>query len=259
LSRDSFPGGNFAIAVPPQECPGRAILWATKTRTVPPERRLLETALAAEALGEFCGEAPQLVLPYCDGTRSNQISCIRAWGRQLSAMSVQSAVLFDLHGEEVLAHLSAKVLQLSTINLWAERIGALNPPVDLVVSPDRGRAAAAAALGAALGAAVLVLDKNDATAPLPPSVGGSHGLIFDDEVVSGRTLRSAAARLRRAAVRSLGIAVTYGLCGDGVLAAIAASPLLRFFAVGDLVDRPSPPPCEVLALAGPLLGEILRR
>ncbi|MDR2664262.1 MAG: hypothetical protein LBB14_01895 [Puniceicoccales bacterium] len=254
--REAFAGGNCDVAVRGQEPAGRALLWATKDLETSPGQRFLELALAAEALLDFFGGAPDLLLPYCDGCRSHRPSTVRALARSLAALPVRSIVFFDLHREDILDLLPQKAVHLPTLPLWAQFAEKLSPPVDWVVAPDLGRARAAADLAKLLSAGTIALDKGRPEEPLPPEVNGRHVLLFDDEIVSGRTLQCALGRLGRAGVKSVAIAVSYALCPATALATLAGEPSVRALAVGDLIARPAPP-CGTVPLAIPLLERFL--
>jgi phosphoribosylpyrophosphate synthetase len=252
-----FHGGCCDIVVPPQVTAGRALLWATKDLESSPGQRFLEFAFAAEALGEFYGETPDLLLPYCDGCRSHRPSTVRALARSLAALAVRSIVFFDLHREDILQLLPGKAVHLPTLPLWAPFLSRLFPPIELAIAPDLGRAAAVADLAKMLGIESTTLNKNRPEEPLLPTIRGRHVLLFDDEVVSGRTMRSALDRLRRANVKSITIAITYALCREDVLIQLAAEPSVRSLIVSDLIARPERPDGTV-SLALPLLKQFLR-
>ncbi|MDR0340325.1 MAG: phosphoribosyltransferase [Puniceicoccales bacterium] len=257
LERKTFHGGNCDIVVPPQETVGPIFLWATKDLECSSGQRFWELTITAEALGEFCGEAPDLLLPYCDGCRSHQPSTVRALARSLAALPVRSIVFFDLHREDILQLLPGKAIHLPTFPLWAQFYKNFSPPLKFVIAPDLGRANAVADLAKLLAVESFVLDKNRPEEPLPSAIRGRHVLLFDDEVVSGSTLRGALDRLRQAGAGSVTIAVTYALCQQDVLAQLAAEPSVRSLTIGDLIARPKVPD-RTVPLAFPLLEQFLR-
>ncbi|MDR1435733.1 MAG: phosphoribosyltransferase [Puniceicoccales bacterium] len=257
LLRKQFHGGNFSIAVPPQPVFSRPILWATRRWDDLPSQRTVEIAHCAEAIGEFCAAEPDIAMAYGECSRSNERSCIGAQCRQLAALPARRIAFFDLHSAAAIEPLRGKALQLPSIELWAAHAKTFSPPIDAVVSPDLGRMSDCAALAKLLAVECFAIDKKlpAGKSPLPPK--GCRALVFDDEIVSGRTLSGAIGRLRDAGALSIDVAVSYALCQDKVLLSLAKEPGLRSLFVGDLIQRPARSAWGTLSLASPLLERFM--
>lgn len=255
--RTGFYGGNFCLDAIFSGMADRILLWATKSPRTPPPRRLLEIAIAVESLREIYACPIILVLPYGDCSRSNRPHCVRAYIRQLEAIPADRIVLFDLHREDYLDYFRKQPLQISTLSLWADHVRRLRPKIDLLVSPDLGRRNFVQRLAELLSTDHLCLDKTEKS-NIPRTIAGRHIFLFDDEVVTGKTLKMATKQLNGGDVASISIGVTYAFCSDNVLSSLSRLTCVRSTAIGDLVHRRMPPyPTEILPLAPALLDIIL--
>ncbi|MDR2668236.1 MAG: hypothetical protein LBB38_04345 [Puniceicoccales bacterium] len=253
LSYEHFHGDNFCIFVERQPISPGPILWAARSWDDSPWRRTAEIAQAAEAIFEICGEEPDLLLAYGECTRSNRLSCIAAYCRQLRAMAVRRIVFFDMHRADIANILGERAMQLPTTELWAKYAGTLATPIDAVVSPDLGREFAAASLAKLLHVEHVAMNKRRPNDEVPWSMRGKRAFVVDDEIVSGRTLMETVERLELAGAKSIDIAITYGFCSGEILAALASRPIVRSVAISDLIARPSGGKWKTIQMAGPLI------
>jgi phosphoribosylpyrophosphate synthetase len=216
--------------------------------------RLTEIAFAAELLREHYDSCSiDLVLPYCDYVRANQPHCLRASAKQLDALPVDRIVLFDLHKDDLLDLLQKPVLHISALSLWAQHIRQLHPSVDLLVSPDIGRRNFVCSLAKSLQADWICLDKRDSSAPLGELPAAAHVFLFDDEIVSGDTIRSAIRSLGLRGIKNISVGITYPLCKRKVLSDLGAEYNLLTLTVGDLIRRTLPERCNRLPLSTALM------
>ncbi|MDR3117316.1 MAG: hypothetical protein LBT98_01975 [Puniceicoccales bacterium] len=257
LNLRRFPGGHCSIAAEPLHPASAVLLWATKNFGETPERRLLRSAIAVQALREWHKGPLLLAHPYADYSRANQLPCLRAYGGLLRSLPVDRHIFFDLHGDHYLRHLDLPFLQRPTLSLWADHFRGSG--IGLAVSPDLGRHGAVRQLADSLAVASLTLDKTGHCQLSPDQLRLPHGrdvLLFDDEIVGGGTMAGAARELLRLGARSIAMAATYALCRPAVLEMLQGLPGVRSLAVGDLVHHPRPAACAVVPLAQPLLEKI---
>jgi phosphoribosylpyrophosphate synthetase len=260
LTVQRFHGGHFAIAAEPLP-DDMVILWAAKGAGESPSQRLLAMAFAVRALREWHGGPLCLAHAYCDYSRANQPSCLDGYGQLIRSLPVDRHLVFDLHREEYLRHWQCPTVQCQSLALWAGHFCHRSPAIDLVVSPDRGRAAAARELAILLGAESLALDKTADPRPsaaLRESVAGRHVLLCDDEIVGGRTLRGAIGTLTACGAASISPAVTYALCPPATLGELGRLPSVERPAVSDLIFHRTALPCTVVPMAGALLHHCLK-
>lgn len=237
ISVRQFLNGNrlhTRTAVVPEEID---ILWSAETAT---GERLLDLALAADCLWRGDSQLRARVLvPYLPYSRSNVTDGHHSLGaaalfRLLDAIpAISDYAIFELHAPE-LAGFSARpvrnVQTISDIAAWARDLDG----IDMVVAPDRGRAAASLALADRLGVPVEVLLKRrdghaDRAVALRldrPAVGGARVLIFDDELTTGATLTAAVETLTEAGAKSVHAVVARSFAPAPVVEGLLALPLL---------------------------------
>jgi phosphoribosylpyrophosphate synthetase len=259
LILERFHGGHFAITANPQPAK-TVILWATKLFRESPSHRLFAMAFAVQAIREWHAGPLFLAHAYCDYSRANQPSCLCGYAQLIQSLPVDCHFFFDLHRTDYLSHWHCPIIHRTSIQLWAEYFIRHSPAIDLVVSPDLGRGKAAGELASALGLDHLILDK---TANYPPKqtlrgqVFGRRILLYDDEIVSGKTMRRAISLLIGEGATAIFPAITYALCGASTLRELGDIPSVGLPIVSDLIQR-SRLPCAILPMANALLPACLK-
>lgn len=260
-----FPSGYGQVALTGPDPRGQEVfIWFGRGRKkTDVADRLLVLGLLVDAIRSRSPRTIELVLSYHDYGRATDAEDPglsaggRVYNRFLSALPIDRLIHFDLHRWDNLATVRRGRRLLSTLPLWADHLRARIPDLDCLLSPDLGRSAAVAELGFLLGLPAFTLDKRRADGGLPDglSFSGRRVFIFDDEIVSGATLRLATAVLRRRGAHEVHAGIIYGLCGVGQLEALSFS--LSSLTLSNLISQPMPPSVDELDLAGPLLDVIL--
>jgi phosphoribosylpyrophosphate synthetase len=268
LRRAHFPGGHFSMEI---ETAGESsqmvdeiILWATKIPGQSPAERFLEMVFSLASLKKkFPNHPLTLAHAYYDGGRGHLSPAAIAQARLFRALPMDRQWLFDLHDEAILGEFSVPTLHLPSLPLWAAHIRETLPRVDLILSPDRGRRDAVGKLGQYLGLETLYWDKknppSDSGESLEPKVRGRHGFLFDDEIISGKTLVGAIQRLTKWGIDSLDLGIIYPLCSIDILERLRHMDKVLSLTLGDFIHQRKPLPGTTLSLAGPLLQSALKR
>lgn len=239
------------------------VIWFARRRRASPPDRLMALHLLVDAIRSQAPRRIQLVLTYDDYGRANgsdgagsSLGC-RAYSRFLNAIPVDEIVHFDLHGRDNLDGVTHRCSLVSTLPLWAEYLRSHLPAIDCLISPDLGRRGALSQLSTLLNLPFLVLDKRSAVGLPSPCLplAGRRVFIYDDEIVSGRTLRFAVDLLRRRGTAEIHAGITYGFCAPSRLGSLRSA--LTSLTLSDLILEPPTAGVATLALAQPLLERVL--
>jgi ribose-phosphate pyrophosphokinase len=139
----------------------------------------------------------------------------------------------------------------------------------IVVSPDMGRANAAARFAARLNLPIAAAEKRriaDTMVSISPSIlrqveGYRKALIFDDEIATGSSVLSLVDMLSGAGIQEFTVICTHGVFTDNALQLIASNPQVKEILTTNTVPIPKadrPPNLFVLSVA-PVFGEAILR
>lgn len=214
-----FDNGELQVRLPGPVVARDCVLLGT---AAPPADRLLELLLVADTVRRDGARSLSGLLPYLAYARQDKLepghSLAAAWlGSALAASGIVDVTTFDIHSPRALALMGLPVTSMSPAPLFARALdGALSTDT-VVVAPDGGARARAAAVAEALGLkrAVAWLDKERGPRGVTHRrvIGevARHALVVDDILDTGATLASCCRELRARGVEELTIAVTHGL------------------------------------------------
>jgi phosphoribosylpyrophosphate synthetase len=145
-----------------------------------------------------------------------------------------------------------------TLPIWVEKIRSITPTIDCIISPDFGRKNAVATLGNALAIPHYCLDKSQLafhlSMPYRLQLRGKHAFLFDDEIVTGSTLRNAIKFLHQCSVATISVGVVYALCPPSTF----AHPWkVERFILSNLVPWEGIHSMEILDVISPLLKKLI--
>lgn len=229
-----------------------------------PNGKLVETALAADALRRAGARRVTLVAPYLPYMRQDAVfrpgepvsqRVVGAWLAELfdSVLTVEA----HLHRIRRLAEVvSPGSVSISAAPVLAEWVGA-GGAAPLVVGPDEESEPWVKAIARRAKTPWVVGRKrrqSDRTVRVefPPLPGGARAVLVDDIASSGATLAAAARALRRAGVRTVDAAVVHALFAPGALARIRAAGVRRIVSCDTIPHRTN------AIRTAPLLADALR-
>lgn len=216
---ERFENGELQVRLPGPVAGRDCTLLGT---AAPPADRVLELLLAADTVRRHGARSVSALLPYLAYARQDKLepghSLAAAWlGSVLAASGMVHVTTIDIHSPRALELMGLPVTSMSPAPIFARVLERALSDYTVVVAPDGGARARAAAVAEALGLerAVVWLDKER----------GAHGvthrrvvgeltrraLIVDDILDTGATLASCCRELRARGVDDLIIAVTHGL------------------------------------------------
>ena len=221
----------------------------------PPAERLVELLLAADTLARHDARSVRAMLPYMAYARQDRPepghSLAAAWlGRALAASGIEAVTTIDIHSDAARELIGLPLASLSPAPLFARALAPTVSPDTVVVAPDGGAVARAAATAHALGTdrPVAWLEKKRTAAGVTHEriVGelARHAIVVDDILDTGGTLVSCCRELISCGVQSVTVAVTLGLFtgrrGSGPGAARRSSGLARVHTIASLLTAAVP-------------------
>lgn len=191
-----------------------------------------------------------VVIPYFGYARQDKIFkpgeplTARAVAGALNPFLGSSGRIFtvNIHARSVLSHFSCEARNLDATLLLADRIRDLDLDDPVIISPDKGAVAMAAAAAERLGAAYDHLEKTRhsgtevSIAPKEIDVHGRDIVITDDMIATGGTMANAIELLRKQGARRVYLAAVH--------AVLTGSAVIRLYRAGvesviatDTLDR----------------------
>ena len=182
------------------------------------------------------GSEITLVLPYMGYARQDKRFCdgepvsSRAVARALSA-GVTRVITINIHEESVLSHFRAPAEDITLAPEMARWIQGLECDDPLILAPDKGAAAFAAAIAKQGGWETDHLSKTRLSgeevriAPSSVAAEGRDIVITDDIISTGGTLATAAGMLMEGGARSVHAACVHGVFASGGFARLNAAGL----------------------------------
>ncbi|GAA1226362.1 hypothetical protein GCM10009665_16180 [Kitasatospora nipponensis] len=242
LGRARFGNGNVMYWPPPGAVPRSPdLLWP---QDLEPGQALLELGLALDCLWRARpGLRARILLPYLPYSRSSRVEQGSSLGaavllRLLDALpGVDGYAVFDLHTPELTGFARQSLTEhsaLADVRAWAAGLAGL----DLVVAPDRGRAATCERLARDLGVSAEVLlkrrtDHGDRAHRIPlerPALRGADVLLLDDELTSGSTMTAALETLRESGAARAHLVALRSFADERVVKELVAHPLVHTLA-----------------------------
>jgi phosphoribosylpyrophosphate synthetase len=238
----------------------RIFLWSWQDGNISPGDRLLQLAFAAQFAKKKFHLLPRVIFNYGDFSRINGGAIVGAYASTLLSIPAEKYLFFDLHRSDFLNYFSGMAHSHSTLSTFAEAIDGFSPKIDSILSPDLGRGAAVKAMADQLSIGHCCMDKRKFP-PLPGKISetlrGKNVVLFDDEIVSGKTLRDAISFLGKCGVGSIKVCIIYALCDRKIFFELmSAGPVAEIFC-SNLIPKESPLPGKEIDAIGPALGEIL--
>jgi ribose-phosphate pyrophosphokinase len=239
-----FPDGESSVRV---RGPAGRHAWLVRTLHQP-NAKLVEVALAADALRRAGSERVTLVAPYLPYMRQDKVF---APGEAISQRVIASwiAKSFDglatlephLHRLHSLTELIPGAISLSAAPLFADWVRSQPAPL-LLVGPDEESEPWVRAIAGEAGCEWIVGQKRrsgDRSVRVRfdhiPSL--QRALIVDDIASTGMTLASAAEALREGGVRRVEAAVVHAIFSRGALGRIRAGGVRRCFSCDSIPHR----------------------
>jgi ribose-phosphate pyrophosphokinase len=215
-----------------------------------PNRKLVETVLAADALRRAGARRVTLIAPYLPYMRQDALfragesvsqRVIGAWlGGVFDGVITVEAHLHRVRRlADVAGRGSRSVSAAPALAAWLRRSGGAG----LVVGPDEESASWVRAIARAAGARWVVAHKERrgdraVTVRLPPVTPGSRTVIVDDIASSGATIAATARALRAQGARRIDAVVSHAIFAPGARARIRAAGVHRLVSC-DTVPHPT--------------------
>lgn len=186
----------------------------------------------------------QLILPYLDYSRApanNPPVSFCCYLARLQTLALDRIFVFDVHNPDLWKGCGLPLTFLSLLSYWTEYFLQLGP-IDGLVSPDLGRRPWLEYLGSQLNLPVYGLHKNfpekSRNLMRHSDLANKRLVLFDDEIVTGRTLLWAISLLREQPIRELHVAAVYPFCPTKTLLEIREKA--TSLTVSNMLDRRIP-------------------
>jgi ribose-phosphate pyrophosphokinase len=185
----------------------------------------------------------------------------------LQVAGVDRVLTMDLHAGQIQGFFDIPVDHMTAMTLFTQyfRDQGLYGEDIVSVSPDAGRAKMARRFGEMLDGKVALLNKTRPTHDVAAhtevigEVEGKIAIMSDDIIVTGGTLLSGAAALRKAGARAVYACATHGLFPAGVLDRLAASQIEKIVVTDTVPINPLERPDKLQVLTvSTILAESIR-
>jgi ribose-phosphate pyrophosphokinase len=253
------------------------IVFIVQSLTPPVSDHLLELFMMLDIARSAGASEVHAIIPYFSYARSDKKDAPRiSITARLVADLLQTAgathiMTMTLHSPQVHGFFSVPTDPLTARHLFADyfRNLDLNPKDCIVVSPDAGRAKAAARFADMLRLPSAAANKerlSDQKVVIDDSiarqVAGFHrALIYDDEIANGTTVLELSGKLLTYGIQQIYVICTHGLFASNSLEKISAFPGIVQIVTTDTVPMPEERRTSKLTVlpVGPVFGEAIWR
>ncbi len=217
------------------------------------------------------------IIPYYSYARSDKKDAprisitARLVADLLQASGATHVMTMTLHSPQVHGFFSVPTDPLTARPLFVRYLSdqALNPLETVVVSPDMGRATAAARFASQLSLPVAAAEKrrmSDIRVRINPSIvrqveGYRRALIYDDEIATGSSMLELSQILVDAGIQEISLICTHGVFSVNALSNIARVPQIKHIITTNTVpicQTNRPPGLTILSVAS-IFGEAILR
>jgi len=219
------------------------------------DRKIIEFALALEALQGLNQKADTAIIPYLSYARQDKrflrgepVSAAAIFIPILKYYGVKSLVSVDVHSNSIIKLFKEAGINLHNIIPHDYLARKASVSFDVVVSPDLGAYERGATLVRNLGGDLIVIEKyrdrltgEISMKKISADVGGKRVVIVDDIVSTGGTLAKAVEILYSAGASSVEAIVTHALMVGKASEVLEASGLKRLYAANTVTPQVSPP------------------
>ncbi len=252
------------------------VVYIIQSLTPPVSDNLLELLMMLDIAKNAAAREIHAIIPYFSYARSDKKDAprisitARLVADLLATAGVHHVMTMTLHSPQVHGFFSVPTDPLTARGLFVEhfRQQTLDPHQMVVVSPDSGRAKAAARFAQLLGLPVASAEKerlSDTQVKISGLIkrqvqGFDHALIYDDEIATGGSVMELSYLLLESGIRKITLICTHGLFLGKALARITAVPEICEIVTTDTVYLPLEkrlPNMTVLSVAS-VIGEAIR-
>lgn len=253
------------------------VVFILQSLTRPVSDHLLELFMMLDIARGAGAREVHAIIPYYSYARSDKKDAprISITARLIADLVEKSGathvMTMTLHSPQVHGFFSIPTDPLTARPLFIRHFAEcnFNPLETIVVSPDMGRANAAARFAARLNLPIAAAEKRriaDAMVHISPSIlrqveGFRSALIFDDEIATGSSVLRLIDMLSGGGLQEFTIICTHGVFTDNALQQIASIPQVKEILTTNTVPIPRanrPPNLSVLSVA-PVFGEAILR
>lgn len=246
-------------------------VYVIQTGAPPINDMLMELLIMVDAFKRGGSRSVTAVVPYLPYSRKEKKDVRqdpisgRLVANLLETAGIDALIALDLHADALEGFFNVPVVNLSPVELFAERLGKLDLNNTVVVAPDMGGAKRARRLARALEVPVVILEKirphdspESEIMTMIGDVSGKNAVIIDDIVSTGGTLVNAAALLRERGARDIHVCISHALFSDTAPQRIADSAIDRMYITDSLPlsDSVKIDKLEVVPIAGLIAEEI---
>jgi ribose-phosphate pyrophosphokinase len=208
-----------------------------QTSSSPVSEHLLETLFSLDAIR--CARPARLtaVLPYVPYVRSDKPEAAegpvpaRLVADLIERAGAERLIAFDLHSTQLAGFFRIPVLELSALRPLVDAVRAWQLPDLAIASPDLGGAKRAGKVAAALGAPLVLFQKQrrgrEVQSALLGEVTGRSVVIVDDEIATGATVIAATRLALERGARSVSAVATHAVFAGDALRQLAGAGVER--------------------------------
>jgi ribose-phosphate pyrophosphokinase len=255
---------------------GRAV-YIVQSLIKPVSEHLVELLMMLDIAHGAGASEVHAIIPYFSYARSDKKDAprisitARLVADLLATAGATHVMTMTLHSPQVHGFFSVPTDPLTARPLFARHFleKNLNPQVAIVVSPDMGRANAAARFAFRLGLNVAAAEKNritDTHVRISPSIlrqveGYRQALIYDDEIATGSSVLELTRLLVDGGIEEIALICTHGVFTQNSLPDLVSIPEITEIITTNTVPIPKeirPPNLTVLSIA-PIFGEAIHR
>jgi ribose-phosphate pyrophosphokinase len=265
---ERFPDGELSVSLG-ESVRGREVFVLQPT-SPPVNDRLVELLAFADACRRGAAARLTAVVPYFGYARGDKRRnrrepvMARVAADVLQAAGVHHLLTLDVHTPQIEGFFSIPVDNLGAVGVLADALRDRLPGDAVVVSPDLGGVARAAALASRLGLPTAVVHKRRLdgarveTVQVIGEVRGRACLLVDDMISTGATIQAAVRALAAAGARpAFTVAATHAVFGHGAPEWIAAAGVGEIVVTDSIALREVPGGVRVVSVA-PLLAAAIR-
>lgn len=266
-----FSEGNLFVRIN-ENVRGRSV-YVVQSTAFPANDNFMELLFWLDAFKRASAASVTAIVPYFSYAKGDKkdeprVSIrARVCADAIEAAGADRVVTLDLHAPQIQGFFRVPVDDLYALPVLCAAIRAKRLRELVVVAPDAGFAKKARRFSTALGARLVIADKervgHDETTRVLEVIGdvsGCSAVIVDDFSISAGTLCEVADAVMARGARSVHAAVSHGVFARGAVDRIDRSPITSLL-VTDSVETQPEAPCskiEIISVA-PLFGEAIRR